>query len=87
LTPLDNQTKRDNWTSIRDIVKKQIEKSAGRFSVRELTQEHESVKKVFNKGAKDIREALNQLSAINHDDAIEMEKWIANQTKLLKITG
>ena len=87
LTPLDNQTKRDSWESIRDLVKKQIAKTADRLSLRALTQEQASVKMVFNKGAKEIREALNQLSAINHDDVIEVEKWIASQTKLLQKTG
>ena len=86
LTSLETQTRRDSWESIRELVKTQIKQPIDRLSLRNLTQEFNSVKMVFNKGARDIREALNQLSAINHDDAIEMEKWIDNQTKLLRKT-
>jgi hypothetical protein len=86
LTPLDNQSRRDSWESIQELVKAQIKKPVDRLSLRDLTRELDSVKMVFNKGAKDIREALNQLSAINHDDTIEVEKWIENQTKLLRKT-
>jgi hypothetical protein len=84
LTPLDNQSRRDSWEAIQDMVKVQIKKPIEGLSLRDLTREFDSVKMVFNKGAKDIREALNQLSAINHDDAIEVEKWIESQTKLLR---
>ncbi len=84
LTSLDSQTRRDSWESIRELIKMQIKQPVHRLSLRDLTREYDSVKMVFNKGAKDIREALNQLSAINHDDAIEMEKWIDNQAKLLR---
>ena len=86
LTSLETQTRRDSWESIRELVKTQIKQPIDRLSLRNLTQEFNSVTMVFNKGARDIREALNQLSAINHDDAIEMEKWIDNQTKLLRKT-
>jgi GTPase SAR1 family protein len=86
LTSLDNQTRRDSWETIRELVKTQIKKPIDRLCLRDLAGEYDSVKMVFNKGAKDIREALNQLSAINHNDAIEMEKWIDNQTKLLRKT-
>ena len=86
LTPLDNQSRRDSWESIRELVKTQIKKPIDKLPLKDLIREFDSVTMVFNKGAKGIREALNQLSAINHDDAIEVEKWIESQTKLLRKT-
>jgi hypothetical protein len=41
---------------------------------------------VFDKGAKEIREALNELATINHDDTIEVDRWITKQSNLLKET-
>ncbi len=87
LTPLENQTRRDNWDSIRDIVSHHIIKTSGQFSKRDLKKEYESVWMVFEKGAKKIREALNELAAIHHDDAAEVDNWIDRQSNLLKETG
>jgi len=86
LTPLENQTRRDNWDSIRELVSHYIIKTAGQFSKRDLKSEHESVRMVFEKGAKKIREALNELAAIRHDDVAEVDKWIDRQSNLLKHT-
>lgn len=87
LTHLENQTRRDSWESIKELVKDNIEKTNGQFSSRELTREYESVRMVFDKGAKEIREALNELATINHDDTIEVDRWITKQSNLLKDTG
>jgi hypothetical protein len=86
LTPLENQTRRDNWDSIRELVSRYIIKTAGQFSKRDLKKEYESVWMVFEKGAKKIREALNELATIHHDDAAEMDKWVDRQSNLLKET-
>jgi len=51
-----------------------------------LKVEHESVCKVFEKGAREIREALNELATIHHDDATEVDRWIGRQSDLLKET-
>jgi len=87
LTPLESQTRKDNWDAIREMVSHYIIKTSGQFSKGDLKKEHESVWAVFEKGAKKIREALNELAAIHHDDAAEVDKWIDRQSNLLKETG
>jgi len=84
LTPLESQTRRDSWEAIRAIVSQYIDKTAGQFSKRELKKENESVRLVFEKGAREIREALNELAAIRHDDAVEVDRWVERQSDLLK---
>lgn len=86
LTHLENQTRRDSWESIKELVKDNIEKTRGQFPFRELSREYDSVRMVFDKGAKEIREALNELATINHDDTIEVDRWITKQSNLLKET-
>ena len=86
LTSLESQTRRDSWDSIQGLVSQYINKKAGQFSKRDLKVEHESVCKVFEKGAREIREALNELATIHHDDAAEVDRWVGRQSDLLKET-
>jgi EH domain-containing protein 1 len=87
LTPLESQTRRDSWDAIRTLVSHYIEKTSGRLSRRDLKKEYESVWRVFERGAKEIREALNDLATIHHDDAAEVDRWVDKQSSLLKETG
>jgi len=87
LTPLESQTRRDSWDSIRVFAAKYLEKTGGFFSLRDLRSEYSSVLRVFESGAREIREALNELAALDHDDTVEIDKWIANQSNLLRKTG
>ncbi len=86
LTPLESQTRRDSWDSIRALVSQTIVKTSGQFSKRDLKHEYASVRSVFEKGAKEIREALNELATIHHDDAAELDRWVDRQSSLLKET-
>lgn len=71
LTPLENQTRRDCWESVRSLVESYLQKTKGRFSRREVKQEYDAAFNVYEKGSKDIREAINELSTIEPDEAEE----------------
>jgi len=62
LTTLENQTRRDTWEIVRNMVHDFIKKTEGRFSFREAKREYFIVSQVCDKGSKDIREALNELA-------------------------
>ena len=68
LTPLQNQTRKDSWEAIRDIVYVHLKDSNGRYSIREVRQEHSAVLEVYEKGTKEIREALKELSNLSPDE-------------------
>jgi len=68
LTPLENQTRRDTWQAVRGLAQSYLKKTVGRFSLREVKQEYAAVGRVCDKGAKEIREALNELSTISEDE-------------------
>jgi len=68
LTTLENQTRRDSWYSIKDYVYSYMRKTGGKFSLRQIRQEHKAALGVFEKGSREIREALNELATIRHDD-------------------
>lgn len=73
LTDLNTQTRQDSWESIRDYVGKYLKNTGGRFLLKDVKKEYSEVRMVFDKGAKEIREALNELSAIKHDDFEESD--------------
>lgn len=61
LTDLDLQSRRDTWAHVRPLVVRQLERTAGKLSAREVRAELDAVRRVLKKGAKEIREALNRL--------------------------
>lgn len=68
LTSLSNQTRRDSWASVRDLVYRNLKDNPGRYSLREISHEYATVWDVYDKGSVDIREALRELSALSSDD-------------------
>lgn len=68
LTALKNQTRRDSWESIRNLVYSQLKTSRGKYSLRDVRYEYSSVWKVYEKGSKEIREALRELSDLAPDE-------------------
>jgi EH domain-containing protein 1 len=74
LTPLPNQTRRDSWASIRDLLYVNLKNSGGRYSLSQVLGEHAMVKQIHQKGSREIREALKELAGINPDQPLSGEK-------------
>ncbi len=87
LTPLENQTRRDSWQAVRDLVYIYLKKTQGRFSLKRTRHEFTEVKKVYVKGSKEIREALNELSTIGDDALVESETTAGAQLHSLRPAG
>ena len=68
LTTIENQTRRDSWYAVKDYVFNYMRKTGGNFSLGQIKQEFKAARAVFAKGSKEIREALNELATIRHDD-------------------
>jgi EH domain-containing protein 1 len=69
LTPLENQTRRDVWEAVRKYVLSFLERTRGNFSLKDIKQEHTAVRQIYDEGAREIREALSELSAIRNDSS------------------
>ncbi len=69
LTPIDTQTRRDSWQHIKPLVLKYLKTARVRYSLRHVKREYSDVLKVYKKGSREIREALNELSTLWHDDS------------------
>lgn len=67
LTPLDSQSRRDSWAAVTGMVRAWLERTGGRYPVKEVKSELAGVRRVCEKGAKEIRTALNELQTIRHD--------------------
>jgi hypothetical protein len=68
LTPLQTQTRRDNWQAVKDFAAAYILSSKGRFPLRNIKQQHDQVRRIFMEGTREIRKALNELSAIKNEE-------------------
>jgi len=71
LTALKTQTRRDTWDAIRDLVYSHLKNSRGKFSLSDIRYEYSSVWKVYEKGSKEIREALRELADLTPDEEEE----------------
>lgn len=76
LTPLRNQTRRDSWQAIRDLVYMTLKRTEGRIARKEVTAEYEAVHRIYEEGSKDIREALNELATL---EAGETPSWARSE--------
>jgi GTPase SAR1 family protein/adenylate kinase family enzyme len=82
LTQIENQKQRDSWEAIRDLVYVYLKKTAGKFSYRQAKREYADVSRIRDKGSRDIREALNELSTISDDEATEVNDDISSPLRL-----
>ena len=73
LTPLENQTRRDCWQAVKSFVYAYLEKTSGRFSLSQAKKELGVVKLVRDRGATEIREALNELAGLKDDGIFVVE--------------
>jgi EH domain-containing protein 1 len=69
LTPMQNQTRRDSWQSVRDLVYMTLKRTEGRIALKQVKAEYQAVHRIYMEGAKDIREALNELSGLRAGEA------------------
>lgn len=80
LTPLPNQTRRDSWAAIRDLVYVNLKKTNGRYALRAVKAEFDSIYQVYEKGSKEIREALKELSTLSDEDEDQTDDTVKNST-------
>ncbi len=68
LTPLPNQTRRDSWAAIRDLLHVNLKNTNGRYSLTQVLGEHAMVRQIHDRGSREIREALKELAGVLPDD-------------------
>lgn len=70
LTPLFNQTRKDSWEAVRGLVNGYLQQTGGRFSLRAVRREHSHIWQVYERGSKEIREALKELEHLSDDGEV-----------------
>ncbi len=63
LTNMDTQSRKDTWQAVRDVVYAYLEKTGGRFAGQAAAKDHAQIRKVFEQGTREIREALSELAS------------------------
>ncbi|NJL58994.1 MAG: hypothetical protein HC887_04405, partial [Desulfobacteraceae bacterium] len=74
LTSTDTQTRRDTWKNISESVKKYLEKTRGNYSLFKVREDFNAVRKLYNKGASEVRQALSELATLKEEDFIAMNE-------------
>jgi len=74
LTALFNQTRKDNWDTVRDPVLNYLRSSGGKFSLRDVRHDFNVVWGVYERGSKEIREALKELEGLSAEEEREFFK-------------
>jgi len=64
LTLLATQTRKDSWEAIRGLASQYLVKTGGKYSRWKVKRDYEEVLAVFEKGARQIREALHELAVL-----------------------
>jgi hypothetical protein len=82
LTQIENQKQRDSWEAIHDLVYVYLKKTAGKFSYRQVKREYVDVRRVRDKGSREIREALNELSTISDDEPTDTGNGLSSPLRL-----
>ncbi len=72
LTPIDDQTRIDSWSAIRDTVYQHLKKDKGNYSLYELKLDLFDVQQVNDKATLEIRETLSDFQVMSEDD---MKEW------------
>ncbi len=67
LTPLENQTRRDVWESVKSQVVGFLERRNGQFSYAAAKREHAAVRQICDEGSREIRAALAELYTLKSD--------------------
>jgi GTPase SAR1 family protein len=73
LTRLENQTRRDSWEAVCGLVRGYLKRTAGQFSLKDVKKEYAAVRRVRDKGSRDIREALHQLSCLKKEKPLSSD--------------
>jgi GTPase SAR1 family protein len=73
LTSLEDQTRKDSWEAIRELVRRHLEKKEGGYSIYELKRDMGGVHRIYDDAAHEIREALSALASFSDDDADDFE--------------
>ena len=81
LTVLDNQTRRDSWESIQDLVYDYLKETGGQYALGDVKRDYAAVNGVFDKGSREIREALNELSTLKEDGPGPILSSLAGENK------
>jgi hypothetical protein len=78
LTSLENQTRRDSWEAVRDLAQSYLEKTGGRFSLKDVKREYTATYHIYTKRSQEIRKALSELSSNQNTQASSQNAIISS---------
>jgi len=83
LTVQENQSRKDAWQAVRDVVYSYLQKTGGRFSRQTAARDHAEIGNVYERGTREIREALSELAA--EDERRQQSPNAAEQPRVRQV--
>ncbi len=74
LTSLFNQTRKDSWEAVRELVLNRLRSTNGKFSLRDVRRDFSIVWQVYERGSQEIRDALKELEGLSTEEEEEFFK-------------
>ena len=87
LTDVEDQTRKDSWEAVREIVRKHLEKEKGGYSLFDLKRDLSSLRKKTARASQEIREAMSEVAALSDDEEAEFDIPILSINEIVKPVG
>lgn len=73
LTDVEDQTRKDSWEAVRELVRRHLEKGRGGYSLFDLRRDLSLLRKRTSQASQEIREAMSEVAAMSDEEEAEFE--------------
>ncbi|AOY59681.1 dynamin family protein [Desulfococcus multivorans] len=87
LTDVEDQTRKDSWEAVRELVRKHLAKGKGGYSLFELRRDLAILRQRTAQASQEIREAMGEVAALSDDEEADFDIPILSINEISKPVG
>jgi len=87
LTDVEDQTRKDSWEAVRELVRKHLEKKKGGYSVFELKRDLSILREKTEQASQEIREAMSEVAALSEGEDADFDIPILSINEVSRPVG
>ncbi len=87
LTDVEDQTRKDSWDAVREMVRKHLEKEKGGYSLFDLKRELTALRQTVEQASQEIREAMSEVAALSDDEDADFDIPILSINEISRPVG